>query len=136
MYLDVKGLVALWRETLLAQKVLQGNTKGYKNHPQLTRFKNTPDPLKAIGAYLKTIHDESIVRKFKFAKSKIQFPDAKIEYIKVSEGQLLFEYNHLREKLKIRSPNTFLAAYPEFIAIFPFHIVDYGNKQVEPWEKV
>ena len=29
-YLGTKGLVALWREALLAQKVLQGNTKGYK----------------------------------------------------------------------------------------------------------
>lgn len=28
-YLDAKGLVALWRETLLAQKVLLGATVGY-----------------------------------------------------------------------------------------------------------
>lgn len=40
--LDAKGLVACWRETLLAQKVLQGLTKGYKNHPQLDRFSNPP----------------------------------------------------------------------------------------------
>lgn len=39
-YLDTKGLVALWRETLLAQHVLSGKTKRYKNHPQLARFKN------------------------------------------------------------------------------------------------
>lgn len=32
-YLDAKGIVALWRETLLAKNVLEGNTKGYKNHP-------------------------------------------------------------------------------------------------------
>ncbi len=37
-YLDRQGLLAVWREGLLAQKVLQGKTKGYKNHPQLKRF--------------------------------------------------------------------------------------------------
>ena len=34
-YLDSMGLVALWREALLAQAVLRGETKGYKFHPQL-----------------------------------------------------------------------------------------------------
>ena len=38
-YLDAKGLVAVWRETLLAKHVLEGKTKGYKNHPQLNRFR-------------------------------------------------------------------------------------------------
>ena len=37
-YLDIKGLVACWREGLLARKVLLDQTKGYKNHPQLIRF--------------------------------------------------------------------------------------------------
>lgn len=37
-YLDAKGLVALWREALLAKNVLAGLIKGYKNHPQLDRF--------------------------------------------------------------------------------------------------
>jgi len=37
-YLDTKGLVALWRDALLARHVLQGKTTGYKNHPQLNRF--------------------------------------------------------------------------------------------------
>ena len=36
-YLDAKGLVALWREALLAQKVLDGKTEGYKNHPLKAR---------------------------------------------------------------------------------------------------
>jgi len=34
-YLDSKGMVALWREALLAKQVLLNKTKGYKNHPQL-----------------------------------------------------------------------------------------------------
>ena len=37
--LDRRALVACWRETLLAQKVLRGLTRGYTNHPQLIRFR-------------------------------------------------------------------------------------------------
>ena len=58
-YLDAKGLVALWREALLAQKVLHGNTKGYRNHPQLTRFKQQQNPLAAIAAYLREVQREA-----------------------------------------------------------------------------
>jgi len=70
-YLDAKGLVALWREGLLAQKVLQGYTKGYKNHPQLTRFKNTTDPVAAIAAYLGFVVDEAEIRGYHFDRNKI-----------------------------------------------------------------
>lgn len=47
-YLDSVGLVAVWRETLSAQKALKGKTKGIANHPQLKRFKNHPYPERAI----------------------------------------------------------------------------------------
>ncbi|MDP3663483.1 MAG: pyrimidine dimer DNA glycosylase/endonuclease V [Nitrosomonas sp.] len=70
-YLDAKGLVALWREGLLAQKVLQGHTKGYKNHPQLTRFKNTKNPVAAIAAYLGFVVDEAEIRGYHFDRNKI-----------------------------------------------------------------
>ena len=49
-YLDAKGLVAAWREGLLAQKVLRGETRGYTRHPQLARFHAQPDPLRLIAA--------------------------------------------------------------------------------------
>ena len=39
VYLDWKGLGANWMEALLAQAVVQGKTKGWRNHPQLNRFK-------------------------------------------------------------------------------------------------
>jgi len=32
-YLDTKGLLAVWREALLAQKAIKGATKAYRNHP-------------------------------------------------------------------------------------------------------
>jgi hypothetical protein len=50
-YLDTKGIVALWREALLAKNVLEGKTKGYKNHPQLDRFKSASKPSDAINYY-------------------------------------------------------------------------------------
>jgi hypothetical protein len=52
-YLDAKGLVALWREALLAQNVLLRNTKGYKKHPQLEQFNNTSNPIGAISQLFK-----------------------------------------------------------------------------------
>ncbi|HNX99076.1 MAG TPA: pyrimidine dimer DNA glycosylase/endonuclease V, partial [Candidatus Aminicenantes bacterium] len=51
-YLDGRGLVALWREALLARKVLTGRTRGYRHHPQLARFRATADPLGTIDRYL------------------------------------------------------------------------------------
>jgi len=61
-YLDSKGLVALWRETLLAKHVLEGKTKGYKNHPQLNRFKAMKKPVEVINQYLSEIFIEAINR--------------------------------------------------------------------------
>jgi len=57
-YLDTKGLVALWRENLLAKNVLEHNTRGYKNHPQLIRSKNSGTPLQAINHYLAAVYQE------------------------------------------------------------------------------
>ena len=61
-YLDSKGLVAAWREALLAQKVLAGGTKGYRHHPQLHRFQSHPEPRAAIAAFLRAIADEAVHR--------------------------------------------------------------------------
>lgn len=52
-YLGAKGLVAAWREALLAQKVLAGRTRGYRAHPQLRRFQAHPWPPGAIAAFLR-----------------------------------------------------------------------------------
>lgn len=102
-YLDAKGLVALWREALLAQKVLQGATKGYRNHPQLIRFRQTSNPLGAIASYLRAVADEADTRGYRFDRSKI----ARNRYrktIAVSSGQLRYEFDHLLRKLEQRAP--------------------------------
>ncbi len=100
-YLDRAGLIALWRESLLAQKVLKGQTKGYKNHPQLNRFKNNPKPQKAIGEYLFTIWKEANKRGYKFNKSKIK-KTGNINKLVVTYGQLEFEFNLLLQKCRER----------------------------------
>ncbi|GAX62554.1 DNA-(apurinic or apyrimidinic site) lyase / pyrimidine dimer DNA glycosylase [Candidatus Scalindua japonica] len=102
-YLDSKGLIALWRECLLAQNVLQGNTKGYKNHPQLTRFKNTNNPIGAIACYLTYVADEADRRGYNFNRSKIGTRRNKNQII-VTSGQVDYEFKHLLRKLKERDP--------------------------------
>src|ERR1044072_6358224 len=98
-YLDAKGLVAAWREGLLAQKVLAGGTRGYTRHPQLTRFRAHPRPLHAIAAFLKVLADEAQRRGYKFDVAKIlrrKFSGQMEE----TTGQLLYEWTHLRTKLR------------------------------------
>lgn len=105
-YLDAKGLVALWREGLLAQKVLTGQTRGYRNHPQLHRFRNTSDPMAATGKYLYHVHGESLRRGYNFDFEKIGNVgfDAAID---VSSDQVEFEKQHLLAKLNLRDRSLY-----------------------------
>jgi hypothetical protein len=102
-YLDPQGLVALWREGLLAQAVLAGQTRGYKHHPQLARFLQTPRPLAHMAAYLQQVHAEAVVRGYHFDETKIS-PPGSVEPMPVTQGQLDYEWQHLSNKLKTRSP--------------------------------
>ena len=102
-YLDAKGLVAAWREALLAQKVLTGTTKGYRHHPQLARFQEQGDPLAAIATFLVGIADEAQRRGYHFDTAKIsrrRFTG----HITETSGQLLYEWGHLKAKLRARAP--------------------------------
>jgi len=102
-YLDSQGLVALWRETLLAQHVLLGKTKGYKNHPQLDRFKQSKQPTQLIATYLWAIHDESAKRGYTFDNKKICKPRSRHK-LTVTSAQAQYEFEHLLRKLKKRNP--------------------------------
>lgn len=105
-YLDTKGLLAVWREALLAKKVLEGKTKGYKNHPQLKRFKELEDPLAAINAYLYQIFLEAKKRGYEFNIEKIE-PVILKEKIPVNSGQVRYEFEHLLKKLRVRDKETY-----------------------------
>ncbi|MEQ1879909.1 MAG: pyrimidine dimer DNA glycosylase/endonuclease V [Burkholderiales bacterium] len=102
-YLDSQGLVALWREALLAQAVIRGQTQGYRHHPQLMRFTRQRAPVSAIGAYLKAVHQEACARSYAFDKSKIG-SNRKVSPVPVTSGQMEYEWAHLLRKLALRSP--------------------------------
>jgi hypothetical protein len=104
-YLDPQGLVALWREALLAKAVLRGETRGYTQHPQLERFKTHPHPRLAINSYLASVHAEAVKRGYSFDRSKIG-PVRAVQAIPVSIGQLGHEWHHLQRKLATRNPST------------------------------
>jgi hypothetical protein len=104
-YLDRQGLVALWREALLAQAVLRGATRGYRSHPQLIRFKNHPAPLGAIARYLEAVYVEATARGYAFDRTKYQASRMRIT-MPVTLGQVQYEWTHLRAKLQLRSPAT------------------------------
>lgn len=100
-YLDAKGLVALWRETLLAQKVLAGRTRGYRHHPQLNRFRACADPKGAIALYLRHVHAEALQRGYRFDARKIGRRPFTGK-LSATTGQLAYEWAHLRRKLFAR----------------------------------
>ena len=102
-YLDAKGLVALWREALLARAVLRGRTRGYRHHPQLERFAAHGSPRLAINAYLGSIYEEAASRGYEFDRRKIG-PIRAVARISVPSGQLQHEWRHLLRKLSVRSP--------------------------------
>src|SRR5664279_4663727 len=131
-YLDAKGLVALWREALLAKNVLEGETSGYRNHPQLIRFKQAKSPVEAINQYLSEVYSESVKRNYKFDKQKIDWTFNKSK-LTVTTGQLNYEVRHLLVKLKTRDINKYeeLRASP-IVDIHPLFILVSGD--IEKWE--
>jgi hypothetical protein len=105
-YLDTKGLLAAWREGLLAQKVLRGETRGYTRHPQLRRFQKRKAPVKTIACYLIGVANEADRRGYRFDRSKISVRARDGKLIE-TRGQLLFEWSHLKRKLRRRSPRNY-----------------------------
>lgn len=103
-YLDPQGLTACWRESLLAQAVLAGRTRGYRHHPQLDRFRATPDPLATVGTYLRGVADEADRRGYRFDRSRVVASPAAQLVLEVTDAQLRYEWDRLRPRLATRSP--------------------------------
>jgi len=134
IYLDTKGLVALWREGLLAQKVLSRKTKGYVDHPQLARFKKQNDPLSSIGFYLLEVWKEAKKRGYRFDCGKILRGSGRARAIEVTSGQMKFELGHLRKKLKKRDAGCHKAIL-KLKAARPNRLFKVVDGKVEDWEK-
>jgi hypothetical protein len=134
-YLDAKGLVALWREALLAKKVIEGDTKGYKNHPQLQRFKESGDSLANIKSYLYGVYLEAESRGYHFLSEKIGSLKVSKKKIKVNSDQVNYEFFHLLNKLKTRDNQRYLdlkkVKKPK--VHFLFKVI---TGKVEKWEKI
>jgi hypothetical protein len=133
-YLDAQGLVALWREGILAQKVIAGETRGYTRHPQLTRFRQHPEPLRAISAYLREVVGEAARRGYHFDETKIRSSPCLIQ-MEETRGQLLYEWKHLQAKLRVRRPELYRElkklADPE-----PHPLFRVVPGEVRAWEKI
>jgi hypothetical protein len=133
-YLDPQGLVALWREALLAQAVLQGGTRGYRSHPQLERFRAQGSPLAAIGSYLFAVSLEASARGYSFDDTKIAVAQPHHPVL-VTDGQLRYEWQHLLGKLAQRNVELHLkwssVKRPECHPLFKIRRGD-----VEAWERL
>ena len=126
--------MAAWREALLAQEVLKGATRGYRNHPQLIRFQSLPDPSGAIASFLRGIAVEATRRGYHFDTSKI-FRRRFSGKIPETRGQLLYEWGHLRKKLRSRAP--LIAKQWRGVKVpEPHPLFDIVPGRVRPWEKV
>lgn len=136
-WLDAQGLVALWREALLAQKVLAGETRGYRQHPQLARFRAHREPVAVIATYLYGVADEASQRGYAFDLSRIRERRRRLT-LQATTGQLQFERAHLLAKLAVRNPERVavllhahpLVAHPMF-RVLPGPVADWERGNLE-----
>jgi hypothetical protein len=132
-YLDAKGLVALWREALLAQRVLQGLDARLPASPQLSRFLATRQPAAALAGYLAVVHQEASRRGYSFDAGKIgrdRFRDRIVEM----KDQLLYEWEHLQRKLAARNPARLRDGRP--VAAPEPQLFRIVRGKVRAWQKV
>jgi len=132
-YLDGQRLVALWREGLLARAVLKRETKGYRHHPQLARFRAHPTPLAAINAYLRAVAVEAESRGYAFDRKKIGPVRRRIR-LRATQGQLAFERQHLLRKLRERNPQLYRLRL-RVAAFEPHPLFTIVSGCVEVWER-
>jgi hypothetical protein len=113
-YLDVKGFVALWRETLLGMETLKKHVKcqhyiPWYKHPQLAPFKAQSDPILYISNYLYLVLEESRRRNYNFDGSKLDaIPYCEnLPLIKASREVLVHEWLVCLGRYRVRSPKWF-----------------------------
>jgi hypothetical protein len=109
--MDARGLVALWREALLAQAVLIGRTRGYTRHPQLARFRRSASPPDTIAHYLRAIYAESFRRGYCFDPARLG-PAGSVQPLAATRGQFDYEWFHLKAKHSVRAPEWLAGLKP------------------------
>ena len=132
-YLDARGLATLWREALLAQKVLRGVTRGYRHHPQLRRFSGLANPSAALASYLAAVQAEAVQRGYNFDATKIGARRSRGKRTG-TRGQLLYEWRHLKRKLKRRDVKRYRDLLPVKIPA-PHPLFRIVPGRVRDWEK-
>lgn len=128
--LDRAALVAGWREGLLAQKVLRGLTTGYRNHPQLDRFRALPDPVAGVATWLHGLADAADARGYRFDRTRVILPPGP-ERLPLTEGQLALEWAHLRAKVTERDPDWL----DRLVTPRPHPMFDLAPGPVAVWER-
>lgn len=135
-HLDRQGLLGLWREGLGAQKALSGETKGYRNHPQLDRFKTQELPLSFLGSYLEIVANEGHSRGYNFRADRLVV-NRTSEKIPVTIGQVQYEIKHLLRKLIQRDTIAYRRLLPLPLTeelIHPLFTLVPG--EIESWERI
>ena len=131
-YLDLAGLLACWRESLLAQSVLlRGSTQGWANHSQLARFRYAQGNSQ-LGSYLWALVVEATARGYEFEHTKIKLPVTNVQQ-QVTTGQLEYEWRWLMSKLAKRAP-ALVRPQPEVIRPHPLFTAVPGP--IADWERV
>ncbi|MFT4258646.1 pyrimidine dimer DNA glycosylase/endonuclease V [Microbacterium sp.] len=134
-YLDRQGLLACWRETLLAQAVLAGRTRGYDRHPQLERFRGSDASRAAVAAYLRGVAEEADARGYRFDRARIDGSStSESPTIDVTTGQLALEWAHLSGKLAVRDPDR-LALWADVAVPAPHPLFRVVDGPVASWER-
>jgi len=134
--LDSKGLVALWREGLLALAVVKGQTRGYRHHPQLLRFTRCQDPVHTLERYLLSVYDEASARGYSFDRSKLAVEPAgrsSRSRLTVAQGQVALEWQHLLRKLHHRDRARWVRQRSEAPTPHPLFRIISGP--IASWER-
>jgi hypothetical protein len=133
-YLDGIGLVALWREGLLARAVLTKKTIAYSHHPQLERFLACRNPLPTLDNYLWIVCEEAALRGYHFDHTKLG-PRRGRATLRITSGQLAYEWEHLKKKLRMRDQTRY-KRMRGIITPLPHPIFKIIPGEVANWERV
>lgn len=132
-YLDPPGLGGLWREALLAQRVVEGRTAAYRSHPQARRILGQADPWGAIHDYLLGVWEEGRRRGYRYDRTRIsEHSDG--HSMDVPRGQIEYELALLHFKLAARNKAS-LSDLPTLEQALPHPSITIVEGGIAPWER-